>query len=360
MKLSFKSFIKKYLQRVGIYIRFCSKLKIQYFRTPKHFYNYINSQSKNDRESELKRITNALRITKDHSTYEKFLKAFVPNWEVKIANSAFIGRGIGESSLNTYRRVEIEDKCYFEKIYFNRHLSVKHVQLFQTHLFRLVKDKIKVPRIQKTYCGELLTIVYFDYFILNELPEVKKENRLIQFSKDLYRISCRNETYLKKLELPDSVKDFRLRTRFQENTRSVKARLLKQNIDATYFEALLDRSKYIITHGDLHGGNIYKGGILIDWDFYGIYPIGLDPAYIYFRLIIKDNKKYNASDWLKKHYGAVVTEADWSGLERNFMYILFIFSIRYFEKGQFESFEQQLIKKLRYYNNMAEKNEITF
>jgi hypothetical protein len=335
-----KKNIRRYLQKAGIHI--------QRFPAPEQFYESLKYKPSNVKTYELKRMANYAGNAGNHKFYERLLKAFVPNWEVNIANAAFIGKGIGESSLDTYRKVKIKDEHYFEKIYFNNHLSVKHVQLFQTHLFRLVKDKIKVPRIKKTYSGELLTIVYYDYFILNELAELKKENRLIQFSKDLYRISCRNESYLKKLELPDSIKDFRQRTRFEENTLAVKARLLKQNIDANYFEDLLDRSKYIVTHGDLHGGNIYKNGILIDWDFFGIYPIGLDPAYIYFRLIIKHNKNYNASDWLKKHYSAVVTEADWNDLERNFMYILFMFSIRYFEKGQFKPFEQQLIKNLNH------------
>ena len=34
-----------------------------------------------------------------------------------------------------------------------------------------------------------------------------------------------------------------------------------------------------ITHGDLHGKNMGKPNVVIDWDRAGVYPLGLDIAY---------------------------------------------------------------------------------
>jgi hypothetical protein len=354
MKLAIKNFIRKYLQKIGIYVEFEPRTKIQFFPTPKFFYNYIKDVPKSLKESELRNITYSLKITKNHKTYERLLKTFVPNWKADITNATFMGKGIGEGSLNTYRKVRIENELYFEKIYFNDHQIFKHVQFFEDHIYKLIKDKIKVPRIQKTYGGEVLTIVYYDYMVLNELDEETREKRLIQFSKYFYRISCKNESYLKKMKLPDSIKDFRRRYQYRNNIITAKAKLL-QHISTKTFEKLLDRTKHILTHGDLHEDNSFKQAVLVDWDRCGIYPLGFEPAYIYYCLMLKNNKKGHVINWLEEHYFDTISEKDWQDFKRNFAYLLFVFSIKLFEKEQFKNTERQLIRTLNEFNSNLNK-----
>jgi hypothetical protein len=349
MKLAIKNFIRKYLQKIGIYIQFEPDTKILFFPTARFFYRYIKDMPKSLQESELRDITYSLKITNNHKTYERLLKAFVPSWKAGITNAKFMGKGIGEGSLNTYRKVRINNKLYFEKIYFNDHQIFNHVQFFQAHIYELINDKIKVPRIRKTFCGDLLTIAYYDYMVLNELEEETKENRLIQFSKDFYHISCNNELYLRELKLPDSIKDFRRRYQYRNNIILAKTRLLL-HVSTKPFERLLDQSKHILTHGDLHEDNSFKQAVLVDWDRCGIFPLGFEPAYIYYCLMLKNNKRGDVINWLYKYYSGTISKEDWQDFERNFVYLLFVFSIKLFEKSSFKTTEQQLIKILKDYN----------
>jgi hypothetical protein len=331
--------IRKYLQWAGIHVR--------RFPTPEYFYKSLKYQPAGVKIHVLRRIASTVRDAENHGFYEELLKAFVPNWQVNITKAVFMGKGAGECDLNVYRKVRIENKLYFEKIYFTDYPSFKHIQFFQAHIYKLIQKKIKVPYIRKIYSGELLTIVYYDYLVLNELEVEKQENRLIQFSKYFYHISCENASCLKKLELPDSIKNFRKRFKYRNNILSAKARLSEKNIETEIYEKSLSRSKHIFTHGDLHEDNSFKQAVLVDWDNCGIYPLGFEPAYMYYCLMLKNNKRGNVINWLRKHYMDTVLKEDWRDFEQNFTYLLFVFSMKLFEEGRFKTTEQRLIKNLK-------------
>jgi hypothetical protein len=325
-----------------------AELNIQYFTKFKHFHKFLKDLTIRVLEHGLKRITNNLADSGNHKYYEIILKTLIPIWQIDIKEAKFIGVGIGDGSLDTHRKVTIGNKLYFEKVHFNSYQDLQKVQWFQNHIYELIKDKIKVPRVQKTYRGKLLTIVYYDYFNLTKLGNKSKESSLIQFSKALYQISCMNKSDLDELELPESIKGFKNHFQYQRNITLAGAELAKHGIDLKAIEKLVEHSKCVLTHGDLNEGNGYKKEALIDWDLFGIYPIGFDPAYIYFRLPVKNNLK--VMNWLKQHYSNVVSEKDWSTFERNFIYFLFIFSIYRFDKEPYSYIEQELIENLKYYN----------
>jgi hypothetical protein len=343
MKSFIKNTVRKILQRAGIYI--------QYFPTSSHIYDSLKDKPAQIREHELNRIAVALRIAENHKQYEELLKAFVPDWQPEIKKTEFVGRGIGDSSLNAYRKVSIEDKLYFEKVYFNSHQHLQTVRWFENHIYDMIKDEITAPLIRKILHGELITIVYYDYFNLIKMREETIEECLIQFSKALYGISCENSAALKRLEPPDSVQGFRNHPAYQcrKKDYAARARLLKRGIDLKTLEKLIDQSPSILTHGDINKKNAFANGILIDWDSFGIFPIGLDPAFIYYCLLINGHRKDNSLTWLKTHYSDVIPKAGWRDFERNFTYFLYVFSLNLFDKGQLKSLEQQLIKALKVY-----------
>jgi thiamine kinase-like enzyme len=343
MKTFIKNVIKKYTQKAGI--------QIQYLPEPKHFYHSLQNRSDPVKHYEVKRITNYAGSVGNHKYYEGLLKAFVPNWQVDVKEAKFIGKGFGESGLNTYRMVSVGNKAYFEKVYFNSHNSLQAVQWFQKHIYKLIKEQINVPLIQKTYEGEAFTIVYYSYLKHTKLEEEAKESSLIQFSKDLYRISDKNESYLTQLEPPDVIKDFRNHSAYRKRKRfySADTKLAKQGIDIESAEELIARSKRVLTHGDINKKNSFKNDVLIDWDSFGFSPIGLDPAFIYYHIRLKKEQEADINNWLKEHYRDVVSEKDWNEFERNFMYFLYIFSIKRFAKGQVEHKEQGLNNLIKSY-----------
>jgi hypothetical protein len=339
-----KRIIKKCLQKFGIFVR------IQRFHTPKQFYESLKNKPVTVKEYELRRMAHIVATATNHDFYESLLKCFVPNWQqITIKKAKFIGEGLGES-LNTYRKVEIENKYYFEKVYFNDYSHIQTLKWFQDHIYSIIKDKIKIPRIQKMYAGELLTIVYYDYFELSELEEETREKRLIQFSKDLYSMSCKHESYFMELEQPDSIKDFRNYFLYQKYVHLANSKLMDEGIDIKALKKSIDHSKCVLAHGDLTEGNGFKNGILIDWDDFAIYPIGFDPALIFSNHWLKNNK-VNITSWLKEHYSGIISAKDWKDFERNFTYFLLIFcywkKIITREKGK--ALEQHLMEALKVY-----------
>jgi thiamine kinase-like enzyme len=345
MKRFIKNIIIKILQKTGIYV--------QYFPTSKQIYDFLKGKPLQIRKYELNRIVATQKLADNHKQYEKLLKAFIPDWQIEIKEAQFTGNGFSPSNLNTYRKVTTGDKLYFEKVYFNDHRSLQAVQWFQKYIYDLIKDEIKAPSIQKIFRGELLTIVYYDYISIAELGEETEERSLIQFSIILYNISCAYESYLRKLAFPDLIRNFKNNNHtYRRHINKAKTRLQEEDINIKSFQKSLDHSKCILTHSDIHERNGFKKGILIDWDFFGIYPVGFDPAMIYYRRMKhKKVKNYHCVNWLREHYRTAILEEDWRDFERNFIYCLFVFSIKLFNKGLFKSIERQLIEKLKYYSN---------
>jgi hypothetical protein len=338
-----KNIIRKYLQKTGFYI--------QSFPTPEHFYESLKNKPASIKIYELKRVANYAGSAGNHRFYNKLLKAFIPDWQIDIKKAQFIGSGFSPSNLNTYREVTVRDKPYFEKVYFSGHRSLQAVQWFQEYGYPLIKDEIKAPGIQKVYHGELLTIVYYDLLSLTVLEEETEEHRLIQFSIKLYNISCARESYLKTLDLPDLIENFKKNNHtYWGHIHIAKNKLQEKAVNIRSIEKSLDNSKRILTHSDIHTKNGFKDATLIDWDFFGIYPIGFDPAMIYYRRM-KHNKvkQYNSINWLSEHYRSAILPEDWRDFERNFIFCLIVFAIKLFNSGLFKSIEQQLMARLEHY-----------
>jgi hypothetical protein len=347
MKRFIKNIIIKILQRTGIYV--------QYFPTSKQIYDFLKGKPVPIRKYELNRIAATQKLADNHKQYEKLLKAFIPGWQVEINEAKFIGKGFSPSNLNTYRKVTAGDKLYFEKVYFNDHQSLQAIQWFQKYIYDLIKDEIKAPGIQKIYRGELLTVVYYDYINIAKLGEEIEERSLIQFSIILYDISCTYESYFKKLNIPDFIRDFKNNNHtYRRHISKAKTRLQEEEINFKAIQKSLDHSKCILTHSDIHERNGFKHKILIDWDFFGIYPIGFDAAMIYYRRMKHSRlKNRDCIIWLREHYRADILEEDWRDFKRNFIFCLFVFSIKLFNKGLFKSIERRLIEKLKYYSNIG-------
>lgn len=339
MSRSIKKNIRKYLQKAGIHI--------QRFPTAEQFYESLKYKPAAVKRDKLKRVAVSVCIAENHEYYEKLLKAFVAGWQAEIKKAKFIGKGYSEGNLNTYRKVTIGNQLYFEKVYFNARPDLQAVQWFQDYIYQLIKGQIKMPLIQRTYRGELITIVYYNYLELAELEIERTERRLIQFSKELYHISCQNERYLTKLEPPDSIKNIDNRSTYksQKNYYFAEKKIIQQGIGIESVKELTAGSKLVLTHGDISKENSFKNDVLVDWDSFGLFPVGLDPAIIHYHIYLKTNKEVNISHWLEENYKDIVSAKDWSDFVRNFI----LFSYFHAVKLQNKQKEQQLIGLLKKY-----------
>jgi hypothetical protein len=332
-----KKNIRRYLQKAGIHI--------QRFPAPEQFYESLQYKPAAVKRDRLKRMARSACIAENHEYYERLLKAFVPSWRAEIKRAKFIGKGYSEGNLNTYRKVTIGEKSYFEKVYFNTRPDLQAVQWLQSCIYKLIKAQIKMPLIQKTYSGEFITIVYYNYLELTELEKEETERRLVQFSKEIYHISCKNELYLAKLEPPDPIKNINNRSTYksQEDYYFAITKFMKQGIDIESVEELTAGSKLVLTHGDISIENSYKNNVLVDWDSFGLFPVGLDPAIIYYHIYLKTARKVNIIGWLEEHYKDIISGKDWSDFVRNCIFFSYFHAV----KVQDSQKQQQLIGMLK-------------
>lgn len=323
-------------------------------RTPKEVYRYLKRKPASIKQHELKKITSFVRMVNDHRYYESLLKAFVPQWNETVKEADFIGEGHGINSLDTYRKVMLNNKLYFEKVYFNSRQTLQTIECLQHVIYGLVKNKINTAKIQKVYKGELLVIVYYEFLDLTPLPEGKKEERLVKMSKDLYTLSFNHHIDSSALNIPEHMKDFRNRSKYQRNVRLAKTKLLKQGVDFDNLEEAVAASKCVLTHGDIRGINCFMHSVLIDWDSFGIYPIGFEPARLYHYLFVLKRRAFTQHineghfmHWLEQHYKAAIAEEDWAVFEQNFLYFLFIFPCKPADREPYKEIEQQLAEALK-------------
>jgi hypothetical protein len=122
--------------------------------------------------------------------------------------------------------------------------------------------------------------------------------------------------------------------------------LNNHGIDINMLEKAVAASKRVLTHGDIQETNIYRNSILVDWDSFGIYPMGFEPAFTYFRLLVKNRDRANCILWLEKQYKQDILEEDWIIFKCNFIYFLFVFSQKFFLKNELIELKQELVSAL--------------
>lgn len=338
-------------KKKALLLRITDKLKV-YFQmksSPEKFYHSIRNKSLTDQEYQLDRLAKYILKAQNQKYYQNLLSILVPSLDLKIDESQFVGSGIGASSLNSFRKVKSGKELYFEKVYFNSSVDLKRIFWFQDHVSVLLNDKVKSPRILKTFKGELVTIVYFEYLELQVLSSDKKEMALIELSKALYSSTFLNGDQFEKSNVPDFISKYRSHFQYVRNIDKVKQALNLSKSDINEIESRIDATKRTLTHGDIQETNAFENSVLIDWDSFGIYPIGLEIAFLFFRLLVDGKKDDDFIGWLEKNYSSVVDKNDWEDFKMNSLYFLYVFSVGLLNKGLHPDLKKELevnIKKI--------------
>ena len=152
--------LQKYLHRVGIYT--------QYYPSDKAIHYHLKSKPIIIQNYELNKVCKTIKASKNHKFYNSLLKRFVPLWSVEISEASFhLGGGGGESSLNCFRRVKINDSIYFEKVYFKDNEDLKKVKWFHQNVAQFLNSYgVVVPPLCFMDEGKAFVIVYFEYLNL--------------------------------------------------------------------------------------------------------------------------------------------------------------------------------------------------
>lgn len=314
------SFIRfrKFLQRFGIYFH--------YFPTAGHLYRCNKDLPFSAQEAFLKRISNVEGIPQKEDFYNELLSLYVPDWDLKIKNSEFIGKGEGWSNLKNYRKIETADDLLFEKVYFSSENELKTVLWVDENLKQILNKKgIKIPEIRKVYSGPVLTIVYFEFIELKKSDSNVSEKRLIDLNHKMIKLSAENEIKELIRQAPENLKDYQNHFQFKANLNAFKELLNKEKLPWQALISSINESNKIITHGDLQTSNIYDNNILIDWDAFGIYPPGLEEALLFSRLKSLQQSQVDLRNWLGENYKSALKEEEFKELEFGFMFFILAF-----------------------------------
>lgn len=337
--------LQKNLYRFGIYT--------QYYPSDKAIHYHLKSKSIIIQNYELNKVCSSLRSAKDHLAYNSLLKKFVPLWNAEIKETTFVlGAGGGESSLNFFRKVKINDTYYFEKVYYSLHDDLKRIKWFSQNAYNIIdRFGVVAPRLHRMYEGEAFVIVYFEFLNLEKLDNLEIEVSFINLSKKLYKASLDEAFIGLKNNVPDYIKDFRNHFEYKNKIAQAEQRLLSHRISIKRMEDEIFHSKIILTHGDIQDKNGFKDCILIDWDTFGLYPIGFDLAFSCFHLLLTKRVKSISPDWLNKNFKMDINTEDWDDLKRNYNYFLFVFLATYFKKDDYKEIELSLLENLRPYGS---------
>lgn len=316
----------------------------QRISSPEKLYEQLHNRPQTDIQNKLKEISSRIKKFDDHKYYNKLLKKFVPSWSVPSEKTSFTGKGFGVNTLNLYRKMETSR--VFEKVYFNVAEDLKNHQWALSHIVNNPDFSFTAPSIQSLKKGEILTIVYFTFTNLKKLSDDELEQPLIQVSKELYQMYNRSQ----KGALPPSLKNTYSQSLKEAKwqSRSAKSRLKAKGINTQALDRLLAQSKFIYTHGDLTENNVFQNNIVIDWDYFGLYPLGSDVWKIYIRLKRRKIPVDPIPVWLEKHYQSVITQADWNDFYRNVLYLLYLNGYEKYQKWDFfPELEDQIIRGLK-------------
>lgn len=346
--ISLKKIIRKFFAHFRLHVKF--------YPSARYIYNYLIDQPEIIQINELIIISNILKANKDQNFYNELLRLFIPNWRIRIKQSQFIGSGKGIASLNTYRKVDTLKKTFFEKVYFTSAIELTTIKwLSDNEIYKhLKKDGINIPELQDVYRGNILTIVYFNFMQLIPVKENSLKEMII-LTKLLYRSSL-DPNIIKIIEsAPKSLKDVRNHFQYKKHIVQAKEHLNRNNINSSDIEGVLQNSILVFSHGDIQKSNIYMNNSLIDWDSFGIYPLGLDIALLFNRWFSDiEDIEIDILTWLTENYSKTIEKSDWKMFELSFAYFLFIFHFNAFRNSSHKNIETQLLGILKRINFESE------
>jgi len=305
--------------------------------------DYKNA-SQDIREFIIRKYFNYFALNNDHKGYEKFLFDYGIEINFSTENKSFLNsKGNGAGSLNTFRKVKKNNDILFEKIYFSYHKDLKHTLFFYDKIYPILKQYINIPNLNTKIYGDEISAIYFTFLNLKRhSSENVLEEKLITISKTLINLKIEES-----FKPPFYIYNFIEHSEYRLYREIAKNNLRKFNIDLTELEDILIKSKTVISHGDLNISNVYEDNIIIDWDSFGIYPIGFDIAYLYQRLLWKGIVDENYNEWVYSNYLDFFTEKDEMDIfKMNFLIFLYVFSFRLKKASYFKELENQLRKEI--------------
>lgn len=343
-------YIKNLIQRFFITLGVYPLTKIPNYKS---FLNWKDTPAIDFKKRSLEGIVSYVKLKNDHKYYDLILSSYIPNFETSYRKAKFIGFGIGKENLNCYRKIlSISNQNLFEKVYYSGNDKLESLFWLEKNIHFTDEDEIIKPEIKSVHAGDFLTAVYFKYLDIAHIGSGELDRTLNKVALNLYSKS--NKEKYKEDFFPDYFKNYKLHNYYKNNIEKA-AEKLNGVLDVIQCTKKIDEGFYVISHGDLSESNVCQSNVVIDWDSCGFFPLGLDIAKIYFRLIVNARYSINYKAWLENNYKESLRNEHWQDLQRNFSYFLFVFiqdpslkqtkKLNQLEKSLFKELAQQEINE---------------
>lgn len=231
----------------------------------------------------LKKYSSFAKIHNDHPFYQMAITNVCDIDSLPQMNkSKFFGSGWGKNTLNSYRRLELDNgEIVFEKVYKKDSYDLMKLKFYFEQAYPTIKHYYTVPKVELVE-GKIGAVAYFDW--LDEFEPIEKKNILKAYS-EFREVAIKVQPDLTNF----GNVAWEFSNQFFEGRRMEKARdwISTQNLDVENMN-LLEKLKIhfislpledrIFTHGDFVPSNVGKNGLIIDFDRCGMYPTGYELA----------------------------------------------------------------------------------
>ncbi|AEG31687.1 phosphotransferase [Thiomicrospira cyclica] len=197
----------------------------------------------------------------------------------------FIGKGAGKNTLNSYRKVTLENgEVKFEKVYKNNSDDLIKLKFFQEVAYNVISQDFKVPYADLVI-GEVGTLAYFDW--IDNVKPIDRRNILGFYSK--FRSAAKHIAIPDHYSKNEVIYDFTREPMYQSGLKAAESWLIKHNFDSKDTLLLNHLSLYLkdtpsserlFTHGDLAPVNLLQEDGVFDFDRCGYYPSSYELAFL--------------------------------------------------------------------------------
>lgn len=320
-----------------------SESQVKHFlqlNSPKMHDALIRTEAGNASRQDINLATKFLPYYVSHRRYEDIIRLYdkdlkFPDLDHSLCK--FIGRGGGDSSLASYRKVLLTETnaIAFEKVYhispFESHNGFKRTRWFYKQIFPRLDPSLGIPSILSIHKGKIFAAVYFDFIHNPKNFWEDNGNGPIHLAMgDRYACIHRAFVEASKYHKRKRYKHKYFYTSPYTQGRRMASHFLGSNCvsgalldDLEQAIKLFTREHYHFAHGDLHTENFFLNA-LIDFDMCGWYPEGFDLAFM-LSLAYEFKDKREMLNYVQNQQ---ILHLELPAIKLSFLYFAFIFYSR--------------------------------
>lgn len=316
-------------------------------KSPDRFINFISTKNHKAQQEKIRQFSLLIKRKNKHDIFEKTIQNLIPNWALEFKEKTFTGKGTNPNTINATRKIRIGTNLFFEKVYFTQQYEFQTLIWFNENIYSHLNKHVKIPKVKMLFKGELVSIVYFEFLNLKGLKKEKWELALMAFAITLYQSSPLILQSLVKIKIPKNILDYSLNEKYREAIKFIDSVLKRSDYDLEKIKDSISSSKHVLTHNDLNRANAFQNNVLIDWDGFGIYPIGLEQSYMYIDFHYHRNTIVHYDQWLEEYWKPHITPNDWFVFYRNFCYFLLAISNHHIDQRFMRELKKDLLIQIR-------------